>query len=99
MRQTLSLRLGAALLTAVLLGSGCAAGWAYRQGQQAADIGDWDLAVARYTRALEKDPNNIKFKIALETARVQASRKHYDEARKHLAANDLEKAAEELQIE
>ncbi len=98
MRKTLSLRLGAALVAAVLGGAGCAAGWAYRQGQQAVDIGDWDLAVARYTRALEKDPNNIKYKIALETARVQASRKHYDEAKKHLAANDLQKAAEEMEI-
>ena len=34
-----------------------------RQGQQAADKGDWDLAVARYTKALQKDPNNIRFKI------------------------------------
>ena len=98
MRKTVSLRLGAALLAAVLGGGGCAAGWAYRQGQQAVDVGDWDLAVARYTRALEKDPNNIKYKIALETARVQASRKHYDEAKKHLSANDLQKAAEEMEI-
>ena len=98
MRKTVSLRLGAALLAAVLGGGGCAAGWAYRQGQQAVDVGDWDLAVARYTRALEKDPNNIKYKIALETARVQASRKHYDEAKKLLSANDLQKAAEEMEI-
>jgi general secretion pathway protein D len=98
MRQTLSLRLVAALLVLAVLGPGCAARWAYRQGQDARDRGDWDLAVARYTRALEKDPNNITYKIALENARVQASRLHYDRARKQLAANDLEKAAEELQI-
>ncbi len=97
MRKTRWLRLAAALAL-VVAGSGCAAGWAYRKGHQAAETGDWDLAVARYTRALEKDPDNIKFKIALETARVQASRKHYDEAKKQLAANDLERAAEELQI-
>ena len=97
MRKTRWLRLAAALAL-VVAGSGCAAGWAYRKGHQAAETGDWDLAVARYTRALEKDPDNIKFKIALETARVQASRKHYDEAKKQLAANDLEKAADELQI-
>ena len=61
-------------------------------------MGDWDLAVARYTRALEKDPNNIGYKIALENARLQASRLHYDAARKALAANDFPKAAEELEI-
>jgi general secretion pathway protein D len=90
------------LLVVVVLvafaGAGCAAHWAYRQGQQASDKGDWDLAVARFTRALQKDPQNIRYKISLENARIQASRVHYDEAKKALAAQDLEKAAEELQI-
>ena len=54
--------------------------------------------MARYTRALEKDQKNITYKIALENARVQASRHHYDEARKHIAASDFVKAAEELEI-
>ncbi len=93
MRTVLALVLVAPLLTA-----GCAARWAYRQGQSASEMGDWDLAVARFTRALEKDPNNIGYKIALENARLQASRLHYDSARKALAANDFPKAAEELEI-
>jgi type II secretory pathway component GspD/PulD (secretin) len=88
----------AVVLLAVMLGAGCAAKWAYRQGKEAAEQGEWDLAVARYSRALEKDPSNIGYKIALENARVQASRYHYDEAKKHIAAKDLEKAADELQI-
>jgi hypothetical protein len=40
-------------VAALLLTSGCAAHWAYRQGQSASEVGDWDLAVARFTRALE----------------------------------------------
>jgi len=91
-------RLAAAVALLAFAGAGCAAGWAFRQGQDAVDKMDWDLAVARFTRALEKDPRNIRFKIALESARVQASRFHYDEAKKHLAAQDLDKAVEELQI-
>jgi general secretion pathway protein D len=88
----------AATLMLALLLAGCAAKWAYRQGKEAGDSGDWDLAVARYTRALEKDPDNIGYKISLENARIQASRLHYDEAKKQLEANDLERAAEELEI-
>ncbi len=88
----------AAVALLALAGAGCAARWAYRQGQDAGEKGEWDLAVARYTRALEKDPRNIGYKITLENARIQASRFHYDEAKKHLAANDFEKAAEELEI-
>jgi general secretion pathway protein D len=92
-RTLLALAIVAQLVTA-----GCAAHLAYRQGQSASEMGDWDLAVARYTRALEKDSDNIGYKIALENARLQASRLHYDAARKALAANDYPKAAEELEI-
>ena len=91
-------RLVAAVVLLAIAGVGCAAQWAFRQGQEAGDKGDWDLAVARYTRALEKDAKNIRYKIALESARIQASRLHYDEAKKHLAAQDFERALEELQI-
>jgi general secretion pathway protein D len=81
-----------------LASAGCAARWAARQGNDASAQGDWDLAVARFTRAVEKDPKNIGYKIQLENARIQASRHHYDEAKKHIAANDLRKAEEELGI-
>lgn len=89
---------GVLVLAAGLALSACAAGSAFRQGQKAAKNGDWDVAVARLTLALQKDPEDISYKIALENARIQASRHHYDEARKHLAAEELEKAAEELEI-
>ena len=86
--------LGLALVAA----SGCAARMAYRKGQSEAKKGNWDLAVARFTKALQQDPDNIGYKIALENARIQASRQHYELARRHLLALELDKAAEELQI-
>jgi general secretion pathway protein D len=85
-------------VVALVATSGCAARWAYRQAEDAVARGEWDLAVARYTKALEKDKKNIGYKIALENARIQASRYHFDKAREQLAASDLEKAAEELEI-
>ncbi len=97
-RRLCRVRLIAVVLIAALFGGGCAAKWAYRQGSDAAAAGDWDLAVARYTRAVDKDPKNIGYKIALETARVNASGFHHDEARKHLVAKDLDRAAQSLQI-
>jgi general secretion pathway protein D len=86
------------VLVAAVVAAGCAAGNAYRQGKREAAAGNWDLAVARLTKALEKSPDNIKFRIALENARVQASRFHQGEARKHVSAEDLDRAAEELEI-
>ena len=88
----------AILALALVFETGCAATWAYRQGQGEARKGNWDLAVARFTRALQKNPDNIGYKIALENARIQASRQHYELARRHLLAEELTKAAEELQI-
>jgi general secretion pathway protein D len=88
----------ALLAVAMLAGAGCAAKHAYRQGQGEAKKGNWDMAVARFTRALQEDPDNIGYKIALENARIQASRQHYDVARRHLLAVELEQAAQELQI-
>jgi general secretion pathway protein D len=87
-----------AIVLTVLFLPACGAKWAYRQGQGEAKKGNWDLAVARLTRALDESPENIGYKIALENARMQASRYHYTEGLKHLAANDLEKAADELEI-
>jgi hypothetical protein len=84
--------------TAPLLGSGCAASKAYRQGMKESKAGNWDLAVARLTVALQKSPDNLSYKIALENARVEASRFHYREARKAMAAEELDKAADELEI-
>ncbi len=87
------------LLTVALLlalGPGCAT--AYRQGRDEAEKGNWDMAVARFTKALAHDPDNIRYKLALQNARVAASRFHYDEAKKALAANDLDKAADSLDI-
>jgi len=86
------------LALAVGLQAGCAAKWAYREGQDQAKQGNWDLAVARFTRALQKDPDNIGYKIALENARTQASRQHYEAAKRHLMADQIDQAAQELQI-
>jgi general secretion pathway protein D len=87
---------GAALVVLALVVSACAS--AYRAGQQEAEHGNWDLAVAKFTQALQKDPENIKYKLSLENARIQASRFHYEEAKKHMAANDLDAAADSLDI-
>jgi general secretion pathway protein D len=86
------------IVAAVSTLTACGASRAYRQGQNEAKKGNWDMAVARLTKALDKDPENIGYKIALQNARVKASQFHRDEARKHLAAEDLEKAADELEI-
>src|SRR5687768_12674100 len=98
MQRRAARSIGLVLALAAPSASGCAGRLAYHQAHEEAKRGNWDQAVARLTRAAQKDPDNIGYKIALENARVQASRMHFDMARKHLQAADLEKAAEELDI-
>lgn len=96
------MRLGAwrvvVVLAIALIGVGCASRWAYRQGKAEARKGNWDMAVARLTRALQHDPENIDYKIALDNAKIQASRMHHHEAEKLMAAGEPDKAIEELEI-
>lgn len=89
----------AVLLALALLATGCAGGRrAFKQGVKEGKKGDWDLAVARLTKAMDAEPDNLEYRIALDHARAQASRAHSDKAQEHLAAADLEKAREELEI-
>jgi type II secretory pathway component GspD/PulD (secretin) len=72
-------RLAIGIVLAIAV-SGCAAGHAYRQGQEASRVGDWDGAVAHYTKAVQEDPDKAEYKIALERATQNASRNHLSRA-------------------
>src|SRR4029453_14621318 len=54
--------------------------------------GDWDTAVAYYTRAVQGDPDRPEYKIALERAMQAASNVHMDKARAAEAKGELENA-------
>ncbi len=77
-----------------LLAAACGASRAYHQGLKYAKKGDWDLAVARLTKANQEDPENIGYKISLENVRLRAGRFHYDEARKRFGDEAAQRAME-----
>ena len=68
----------AALVTGTL--GACATGGAFRQGEEAGLSGDWDAAVDFYQRAVQEDPRNAPYRIALQRAMLSASRLHFDRA-------------------
>jgi len=84
------------LVTAVVL-AGCSSYRNYRDGQIAAQQGDWDSAVAHYMRAQEEDPANIQYRAALLRAKIEASHIHFERAKEFLEAGVLERAMLELQ--
>lgn len=84
-------RLIAVLMLAVLV-SGCAAGRAFRRGQDAARVGDWDLAVTEYTKAVQANPDKPEYKIQLERAMQAAGQAHISRAREFEAKDNLDAA-------
>lgn len=87
----------AMLLLAVAL-SGCTSYRAYQQAQDLELQERWDEAVEAYSRALEVDPENKKYKMALQRVKLESSRSHFEKAKLHLAAGQYELAVLELRI-
>ena len=96
--MTNRLRAVGVLLALALLAGGCAAGQAFRQGDAATRAGDLDQAVAAYRRAVQADPDNPRYKIALERAMQAASRLHQDRARAFEQQDQLEAALGEYKL-
>ena len=70
----------AALAVAAAVVAGCATGAAFRQGEQAAHGEDWDSAVEYYRKAVQDDPRNAEYRVALHRAMLNAAREHYARA-------------------
>ncbi|MGH9372774.1 MAG: hypothetical protein ACRD15_14710, partial [Vicinamibacterales bacterium] len=80
------------LSTIVLSTAGCAAGRAFRRGQEASRAGDWDAAVTHYTRAVQENPDSPEYKIALQRAMQSAAQEHISRARELEAKDQLDAA-------
>jgi general secretion pathway protein D len=85
-----------AIVAAVLVTlAGCAATRAARRGEAAIRAGDWDAAVAHYTRAVQEAPGRPEYKIQLERAMLQASYVHLERARQFDEKGEFENAVVE----
>ena len=79
-------------MVAVALTAGCAAGRAFRKGQEAARNGDWDRAVQEYTKAVQESPEKAEYKISLERAMQTAAQNHISRAREFEEKDQLDLA-------
>jgi general secretion pathway protein D len=82
----------AGLVLAVALAAGCTASRAFNKAEQVARGGDWDAAVTYYEQAAEANPNEATYKIALDRAKLAASRGHLEKAVAAEQKDDLEGA-------
>jgi type II secretory pathway component GspD/PulD (secretin) len=88
----------AAIVVLAVLAGACATGNAFKRGDTAARAGDWDAAVVHYRQAVQGDPDNVQYKIALERAMLSASGIHIDAARLAEARGQLDVALREFRM-
>lgn len=80
------------LLLALLVSTGCTASRAFRRGQDAQRVGDWDAAVEHYTKAVQENPDSPEYKIQLRRAQEEAARMHVERARDLESKDQLDSA-------
>jgi general secretion pathway protein D len=83
------------LLVLALAVSGCAAGRAFRRGQEAVRVGDWDAAVAYFRQAVQDNPDSAEYKINLQRAQEEAARVHIEKGRDLESKDQLDGALAE----
>jgi tetratricopeptide (TPR) repeat protein len=75
-----------------LLMAACAHSSAFNAGERAERIQDYDRAVLEYSKAIQESPDDVQARHGLERARLRASERHRNEARR-LEARGLYKEA------
>jgi general secretion pathway protein D len=80
------------LVFAALAAAGCATSSAFRAGENAERLQDYDRAVLESQRALTSAPDNLSYRQALQRARLRAATDHTNMARR-LAGRGLYKEA------
>jgi general secretion pathway protein D len=87
-----------AVLALTIAVGGCATTGTYRSAQLAEQSQDYDRAVADYTAALKKHPNDRTTQLALQRAKLRASQDHLARARRLEATAKLDEALVEYDL-
>jgi general secretion pathway protein D len=88
----------AAVLALTIAIGGCATTGTYRSAQLAEQSQDYDRAVADYTVALKKHPNDRTTQLALQRAKLRASQDHVARGRRLEATGKLDEALVEYEL-
>jgi len=83
------------ILLAALVG--CAGAGAFREAREEEMLQHWDIAVLKYARALDLDPRNNTYRIALTRTKHKASQFHFEKGKIFRASGRPELAVVELE--
>jgi general secretion pathway protein D len=87
----------AALLALAAFAAGCAGSQAFRQAQAEEEFGHWDFAVLKYAQAVDQNPGNDGYKVALRRAKLKASQVHFERGKLYRNAGNPDLAVVELE--
>ena len=82
----------------LLVATACVSSGGLDRGREQAQAGNWDEAVRLYERALAEEPGDVELRMALDRARLEASRVHIRDARAYAAAGDVDAAIHDFEI-
>ena len=78
--------------------AGCATTGTYRSAQRAEQAEDYDRAVAEYSAAAKRHPNDRTTQLALQRVKLRASQEHLTRARRLEATGKLDEALVEYEL-
>ncbi len=83
---------------ALVLIAGCASYNAYERGRNAERTKNWDQAAIEYQKALEIDPENMRYQINFQRAKLEASRIHFEKGKTLRTASDAARGDEQIRL-
>jgi general secretion pathway protein D len=95
MKKRIHLSVALAGMLALLVG--CTGSRAYREAREEETLQHWDLAVLKYSRAVQLDPEEPHYKVALARARLKASQFHFEKGKLYRSSSRPELAVVELE--
>lgn len=78
--------------------SSCTSYNAFKKGRDLENANDFDKAIVSYQRALDIDPENVHYQIALKKAKLEASRWHFDKGKRFASAAQYDLALMEFTL-
>jgi general secretion pathway protein D len=85
------------VLALAVVMTGCAGARAYQQAKDEEAVGHWDLAVMQYAKALQQEPTNSGYKIALARSKLRAAQFHFERGKLYRASGRPDLAVVELE--
>ena len=92
------LKIGIAALLFTLPLLSCASYTAYQKAQSAEKTKEWDNALVQYEKALEIDPDNMRYRIARDRTKLESSRTHFEKGKTLLTAANSVNGAERIRL-